>query len=251
MAYVKATGVVLKRTKVGDNDAILTIFTDSLGVIKASAKGIKSLKNKSFAGATLFSFSEFVLRPARDMYYLVSAELKVSFYNLSTNIERLAFATYIADITGYVFLENDPEPEALKLLLNTFYLLANSSGELRQVKCVYELKLLYYCGVGMHTESCLGCAKKEELLYFTLSGGVLCPDCRKNFPDFLAVSKNCVSALSYIMAAEDKKAFSFKVSEKVLDELEYITESFFKKHVDKDFYSLSYLNTILGKDKPL
>ncbi len=51
MAYVKASGVVLKRTKVGDNDAILTVFTDSLGIIKVSAKGIKSLKNKSFAGA--------------------------------------------------------------------------------------------------------------------------------------------------------------------------------------------------------
>ena len=248
MAYVKASGVVLKRTKVGDNDAILTVFTDSLGVIKISAKGIKSLKNKSFAGASLFSFSDFVLRPAKSMYYLVSAEQKASFYNLSTNIERLAFATYIADITSYVLMESDPEPKVLALILNTFYLLANSSGELRQVKSVYEIKLLSYIGVGMVVGNCLSCGISENLYYFTKEGGMLCPNCKGKFSDAVLISKDCASALFYIVNSEDKKAFSFKVPQKTLEELEYITESFLKRHISKDFYSLTYLNTILGKD---
>ena len=249
MAYVNCNGVVLKRTKVGDNDAILTVFTDSLGVIKVSAKGIKSLKNKSFAGASLFSYSFFTLRPARDMYYLVSAELKMSFYNLSTNIERLAYATYIADITAYCFNENQAEPSVLALLLNTFYLLANKSGDARQIKCVFEIKLLAYSGVGIEGGACISCGEGKELSCFTNEGGTVCASCRGKFPDSFKISPDAQKALFYITNAEDKKAFSFKASERILDELMYITEGFFKKHIDKDFYSLHYLNTLLGKDK--
>ncbi len=248
MAYVSCNGVVLKRTKVGDNDAILTVFTDNLGVIKVSAKGIKSLKNKSFAGASLFSYSYFTLRPAKDMYYLVSAELKMSFYNLSTNIERLAYATYIADITAYCFTENQAEPEALALLLNTFYLLANKSGDARQIKCVYELKLLCFSGIGIEAKVCLACGAEKGLLYFTNEGGVLCASCRKKFPDSFKISQDAQKAIFYITNTENKKAFSFKVSERVLEELLYITEGFFTKYIDKKFYSLHYLNTLLGKE---
>lgn len=249
MAYTKVSGVVLLSNKVGDNDAILTVFTDSLGVIKISAKGIKSLKNKSMAGAGVFSYSEFVLRKGRgELYYLVSAELKMSFYSLSANIERLAFATYIADITSYAYSENEPEPRVLPLILNTFYLLANSNGELMKIKSVYELKLLSYLGFGASVDSCIFCGKKDDLLYFTNQGGTVCSQCKSHYPDGVKISKDALKAISYIIGAPDNKAFSFKISNKVTDEIASIIEQFFKKHIEKNFYSLSYLKTILGKD---
>lgn len=248
MAYVKTNGVVIKRTNVGDNDAILTIFTDSLGIIKVSAKGIKSIKNKSFTGASLFSFSEFVLRPAKDIYYLNSAELKMSFYSLSANIEKLSYAAYIADITNYVFSENEPEPRALALLLNTFYLLANTNGDLRRIKSVYELKTLFYLGLGAETGSCIYCGEKKELNFFSNEGGTVCPSCAKNAPGVQKISPACLYALRYITSADDKKAFSFKIADRALSELSCISEEFFKRHVEKDFYSLKYLNSIIGKD---
>ena len=70
------------------------------------------------------------------MYYLVSAELIMSFYSLSVNIEMLAFATYIADITVYSFTDSDPEPSVLSLLLNTFYLLSKTDTDPKKVKNV-------------------------------------------------------------------------------------------------------------------
>lgn len=251
MAYVNANGVVLARTRVGDNDAILTVYTDALGIIKVSAKGIKSLKNKSHSGATLFSYSSFVLRPGKTMYYLVSAELIMSFYSLSANIEMLAFATYIADITVYSFTDSDPEPSVLSLLLNTFYLLSKTDTDPKKVKNVYELKMLYYMGVGINTSGCLSCGKDVKLAYFTKAGGLLCENCKKEFPDAFKISADCEKALKYITESEDKKAFSFKVSKKVMDEIEYITDTFLSQHIDKKFYSLTYLNNILGKESKL
>ena len=39
MEIIKTDGVVIKRTSVGDNDVILTVFTEKLGVIKRQQKG--------------------------------------------------------------------------------------------------------------------------------------------------------------------------------------------------------------------
>ena len=60
MEFLKTDGVVLRRTSVGDNDVILTIFTAEKGVLQASAHGVKSLKSRLAAGCALFTYGEFV-----------------------------------------------------------------------------------------------------------------------------------------------------------------------------------------------
>lgn len=250
MALIKVNGVVLKRTAVGDNDVILTVFTSELGVVKASAKGVKSYKNKFSAGTALFSYSEFILLKGKDIYRVRSCELLESFYNLSTNIERIAFATYIADLTAYTVKETIADARLLSLLLNTFYLLANSDRNLRLVKSVYELKLLCYSGLAPQLECCVSCGDTEHVDYISpQAGGLLCGECQNTARQVYPLSEPCLIALRFIVYSEDKKAFAFQLSDAALEELEAHIEHFMREHIDRDFYSLTYLNMILGKQK--
>ena len=249
MTTVKLKGVVLRRVNVGDNDVILTVLSDTLGIISVSAKGVKSLRHKSLAGTALFALSDFVVRTGSRMYSLVSAELTESFYNLATNIERLAYATYIADITSFSLREGDAPPELLPLALNTFYLLANSQNDLRPLKCVFELKLLYYLGEAPEMNGCIHCGANAGLDFFTNEGGLLCNDCRGKSLHSVKISDDCARAMRYILHSEDKRSFFFKISDRTLCELEDITEGYFAWQADRSFYSLDYLHNILGKRK--
>ncbi len=247
MEHLKTTGVVIRQTKVKDNDLIITIFTKDFGVIKASARGARGFKNQRAAGTSLFAYSEFILLPGKELYRVQSCELLESFYSLTSNIERLAFATYIADLTGYTVQEEEGTERLLSLFLNTFYLFARWGGELRAVKCVYELKLLEFLGFLPCLDSCTSCGKPETTYFSARHGGALCTDCSKAFPACRKISSACMEAMEYILASDDKKAFAFRLSNEVLYELEYHVGRMLTECVDHKFYSLDYLNTVLGK----
>ena len=54
-------GLVVKELKVGEADRIITILTDRYGLIRASARGSRNLKNKLFSATGMFCYSEFTL----------------------------------------------------------------------------------------------------------------------------------------------------------------------------------------------
>ncbi len=247
MELLKTNGVVIRQTRVKDNDLILTIFTGEFGVIKASARGAKGFKNRLAAGTSLFAYSEFILCPGKEMYRVNSCELLESFYSLTSNIERLAFASYIADLTSYTVQEESGAEELLSLFLNTFYLFARWGGELRIVKCVYELKLLEFLGFAPYIEACVSCGNPQAELFSVAEGGLFCESCA---PGHMVrpMSRACMDAMNYILTQDNKKAFAFRLSPQVLSELEGWIGRLFDQYIDHHFYSLDYLNTVLGKD---
>ena len=244
MELLKTTGVVIRQTKVKDNDLIITIFTKDFGVIRASARGARGFKNQRAAGTSLFAYSEFVLMPGRYLYRVQSCDLIESFYSLTTNIERLAFATYIADLTGYTVQEEEGTERLLSLFLNTFYLFARWGGELRTVKCVYELKLLEYLGFSPYLDACTSCGNTEAAYFSPEEGGLVCESC--HHARHQKISPACKNAMQYILESDDKKAFAFRLSPEVLYELEYHVGSLMTACIDHTFYSLDYLKTVLG-----
>lgn len=248
MELTKTTGVVLRRTTVGEGDALLTILTRDMGVIKASVKGAKNYKNRNSAGTAPFSYSEFVLHPGREIYRVNSCLLLESFYNLSTNIERLAFANYAAELASYVAGEGSEDSELLPFVLNTFYLFANSDKSLRLVKSVFELGLLSRIGFSPQLLECYVCGKKDELMFISArAGGVCCAEHAHKMPDEQRISKPCLMAMRHISSSLPGKAFSFTLSQKACCELEEIVELFMKEYIARDFYSHTYLNKIIGK----
>ena len=117
---IKTKGVVLNRTFVGEKDAIIKILTEDSGVISASARGVKSMKSKLSAGCSLFSYSDFLLTESKGRYIVTSASLLEGFYGLSSNIERLSYATYAAELAVAISPDADDAAAIIPLLLNTF-----------------------------------------------------------------------------------------------------------------------------------
>lgn len=244
MEYIKTTGVVLKRKTVKEGDAIISVLTSDMGVICAFVKGAKNYKNRNSQGSNPFCYSEFVLSPGRDMYRVNSCLLLESFYNLSTNIERIAYATYIADLVDFTVKENVGDERILPFVLNTFFLLANSDKNLRLIKCVFELRLLCLIGLTPELDSCIKCGSNEPAYMNAAIGGTLCSACGTGEEQ---ISKTVLSAMRYVKDADDKKVYSFTIPNELILEFENHTSHFIKEHIERDFYSLTYLNKIIGK----
>lgn len=244
---IKTKGIVLSRTFIGEKDAIIKILTEKSGVISASAKGVKNIKSKLSAGCSLFSYSDFLLTESNGRFIVASASLSDSFYGLSANIERLSYATYIAELSTAV----SPAPEdaalLIPLILNTFYLLANSKKDLRLIKCVFEMRLLCALGYAPELDGCVECGETDELCFFSpTEGGIVCRGCGGNFVTQI-ISPDTLDALRYVKDADDKRAFSFALSRANLDEFESCTEKMTESIAGFRLSSLNYLKQITGR----
>lgn len=247
MEQIKTDGVVLKRTFVGEKDAIIKILTREAGLVSASVKGIKNLKSKLSAGAGIFRYSDFVLSRQKDRYIVTQSVQKEGFFGLSSNIERLSYAAYFAEITMAFTPSAEDANAILPLLLNTLYLLSNSEKDANLIKCVFELKLLSLLGYAPTLDACASCGETEALQFFSpTAGGILCASCIGS-QQACILSEDTLSAMRFVQNADDKKAFSFALPPDCIDEFTRCTEKMLETIFSRPFASLTYLKQITGK----
>ena len=62
---VSSDGLIIMEKAISENDKLVTILTRKFGIIRAFAKGVKSVKNKNFSSVQLFCYSDFILFKGR------------------------------------------------------------------------------------------------------------------------------------------------------------------------------------------
>jgi DNA repair protein RecO (recombination protein O) len=249
---IQTRALTLKRSALGDNDALLALLTEKRGLVRAVAKGVKSYKSKLRAATTLFSFGELELKKgAGELWTVCGAEVVFAFYNLGADVEKLSCASYIAELAAFAAQETDAEEseKLVALTLSAFHLLANAGRDPLLIKSAFELKLLDAAGMAPYVERCLLCESAQNLKSFSAeAGGVLCESCAQERPS-RPIGADVLSAMRFVLASETKKSFSFRLGAGFTRELAAHTEAFLETHFDRKFESLAYLKGVLGETK--
>ena len=226
-------GLVLKETRYKESDRILTILTPGLGVISASAQSSLRLKSKLFSACGLFCYSEFTLVPGRNMYTVREAAVKNVFHGISSSIEGMSLAMYLAEMAAALTPTGQEAERELRLLLNCLYMISEHKADLRAIKAVFELRTMSECGFLPQLVCCRDCGTYDAGDAFYLDGK------RCN------LDRNALFALRHICLVEDKKIFSFKISVGSLEKLAAVAEQYALTHLDKPLKSYDFLKTVL------
>ena len=241
-------GLVLRQTKVGEADSILSILTPGRGVITASAKGSLRLKNKLFSGCGLFCYSEFTLFEGRTMFRVDEAQVKNSFFGLRQSVEGTALAMYMAEMAAALAPVGEEADNQLRLLLNSLYLISEQKKPLHQIKAVYELRTICAAGYMPDILCCRGCGRYDGTpFYFDPAGGhLLCESCAAAEGKRPNLDPAALTALRHIALMEDKKIFAFSIKDESMELLGQAAESYALGRLDKPMKSLAFLKAMLG-----
>ncbi len=221
---------------------MLTILAEGIGVISACAYGVRSKRSKMKAATQLLCFGEFVLsRKQGDIYRVDSAEILDSFYHVCEDITKLALANYLCELAKDAFADGDSS--VLALLLNTLYVLAYREIDQGLAKAVFELKAAKYAGYEPCMDTCINCGKSESLSSFCFDGGMKCDTC-KSAAD-MKINSDIFRAIKYILDAEDKKIFSFSVSDEVKNALVLLAEGYVLNKSEHAYKSLDYYKKLI------
>lgn len=253
MDFITAKGLIVKETDFNEADKMLTIMTDSYGLLHAKASGIKSLKRKELSGAKPFLYSEFTFSQKGDSLNLREANMVHSFLDIKNDLIALSLGFYILDILGNIAMDNQPNETLLRLTLNTLFALNQGKKDAALIKAAYELKVADIEGFTPHTFECMECGDELDeasFCYFdVLNGGILCKDCCQDVQrNILKISMPTLCAINYILDADIKSFLSFDLSAEAREEFSQVCEKYFLTQSDFHPKTLTYYKKVMLSD---
>ena len=244
--YLTTRGLVLRETKYKEADKILTVLTEDVGKLTVNARGVFRKGSKIAAGCQLLTFSEFTLFENRGRWTVDEAQSAEQFLGLRSDISLLALGAYFAELLETVSDEDSPDPEILRLGLNSLYALAGNYYPPEHIKAVFELRLMCLSGYEPQLDFCPVCQNIPERPVFSTRGGtVVCAGCAGfDYGETVSLTPGALDALRYIERAENKKIFSFSLSERDEAVLARVCESYVIAQLERSFASLDYWRSV-------
>lgn len=252
MGLLKTEGIITKTTKYSETSLIVTLITKDFGKISAIAGNVRTSKSHMRMGLQLFAYSEIVVYEGRGkngLYKLNEVNLIEPFGNIRTDLEKLAYASYFAEVANGAVAEDNPDDEVLRLLLNTLFALDRDLCSQKKIKTVFEWRIASLSGYEPDVEACIKCGKVQgEVLLALAEGEVFCQDCVSTLADCAWLSEGMRKIIKYICETEGKRIFSFDASDAVIDYLGALGERYIQIQFDKRFPTLEYLKKVLNPD---
>lgn len=238
-------GLILKEQNIGERDKLVTVLTETEGVLRAFVRGAKSVKSKKQAATTKFCYAQLTLYEGKDSYVIDDAEAIELFFGLREDLDKLALGEYFLEL-GLLFApEGQDAHEELRLLLNSLYMLANGSKSPETLKALTELRLLALAGYAPNLVACETCGRFEsDPMYLDMANGLLyCDSCAPASAPF-RLQPGVLNAMRHIVFSDWKQLYAFETSGTVTEELGYITEAYLRAHADRRLATLDFYNGV-------
>ena len=247
--HITTCALVLRSVDYRDSDNILTLFTQELGIITASARGCRKKGSAIASGCQLLAWSELVLYDYQGRWSVKEAAAQRLFQGVRDDIVRLALGCYFAEVAELLAVEGLPCPELLSLTLNSLHALDRlQSIPPLQVKTAFEWRALCLAGYEPAVDLCPCCAASppEEPRFHILEGTVHCARCRDRLGGGISMplSPQALSALQYIVHGDPKRLFSFHLDPASLKQLGDAAEGYLHAQLERGFSTLDYYKAL-------
>lgn len=259
MDRITVRGLNVKETEVGESDKIITLVTQERGKMTVTGKGVKSLRSRNMVACQPFAYSTYVLKKSKKFWYVEEAELINCFFGLRGDMDRLCLAAYICDVLDYISVENAPEPDILRLTLNTLYAISDRPDiPLSIIKAAFEFRCVSELGMCPDLSVCDVCACEAvgDVYLDVMNGRLLCPDCKPRAEKeeemtsvtarlYYILSSDVLSAMRYIASAPLEKILAFNLDEDGTYLLGKVCEGYLTNHLEHKFSTLDFYKSIL------
>jgi DNA repair protein RecO (recombination protein O) len=243
------SAIVLRARLFGDSDKIVSFLTIDRGKITGIAKGAKRSR-KRFANSLepLSVVNLHVREPSHPgLAFIVAADLQFAFKRLLASLEKIAFASYMVEITEGLIAEGEENRAVFEHLRGGLQYLEDNDGSLRFLSA-FELKLLRLTGYQPLLERCKRCGKDRRDQAATQwhfspgEGGILCPYCSRFKKEVLSLSPTALQVLADLQSENGPIPSRILLPSAVVKEIRSVLLRFIQFHVDHELKSAPFLS---------
>lgn len=246
MAIYRTRAVVLKSMDLGESDKIITILSRDRGKLRMVARGVRRFRSRLVGGTLPFCYSDFLVYEGRTLDSVSQCEIIESFMPLREDLVKMAYASYIAELTSEFLPEGDANEKTFLLILKTYRLMSKCFNPETMTK-VFELRLLSFLGYNPELERCVCCGGEVTGNQINLSpkqGGIVCGRCRLTAIDSMQVNKQTVATLKTLTNISTGELKLLKIPSWTMAELSEVLRQFIIYYLGKQLKSLKFLDTV-------
>ena len=242
--------IIIKKTKLGEADTILTLYTPNLGKIQGFAKSLRKTKSKMAGHLELLTHSQISLVRGRNIDTITGAQTINSFLPIKSDLELTSYALYATELVNQFAAADVEDLPVFELLLATLKRLSagdNSDLVLRY----FELHLLDLVGYRPQLEQCVACHKplKEGTNYFSPgAGGMVCSTCRPSQPFSYPLSVEAQRALRLLQNSDYKSVSEMVLTSELSHQLAIVIRNYIRYLLERDVKSAAWLDSLRAQN---
>jgi DNA repair protein RecO (recombination protein O) len=179
--------LVLRKTKLGETDLIVTLLASDGSQVRAVAKGARKPRSRFGARVEPYSVVDLLLHTGRSLEVIAEAETVSAHGGLRADLDRATAAAVVADVLDKISLEGQVEPKLFDMASVTLDVLeAAPVAALRALVAAFLLKALAMQGYRPALDACASCGRAAEgpgaVAFSMEAGGCLCDACAGRDP---------------------------------------------------------------------
>lgn len=251
MAIQKTHGILLRRQDLRETSIILTFYTRGFGKIKGIVRGVRGPRGYAGGGALeVISLDEIVFyeRRSGDIYTISQCDLVDYFDPVRRSLDKLSYASYMAELLDSITAAADRNDEAFDLLYNSLKLLSDDASPRRSAR-IFEIKILYLMGLMPSMDACAGCGGDvaQGPRFSFVRGGLVCKECARSDRQSQPILPGTAKFIEHVLTAPFEKASRIKVAAPVGRELETILRRFLDYHIERRLKTVQFIREIEGR----
>ena len=238
--------IVIKKTRLGEADSILTFYTPHLGKIQGFAKSIRKPKSKMAGHLELLTHSHVSLARGKNLDTITGSQTINSFLPLKSDLWLTSCGLYIAELVNQFTAEHQENSMLFQLTLESLNHLCQA-GNKDLVLRYFELHLLESVGYRPQLRECVTCHRELEPTDNSFSpnaGGMLCPDCSHSQYLAYPLPVNTQKVLRLLQNSDFDNASRVKIDSVLAHELEEVISGYLKYLLEKEVKSAAWLETL-------
>lgn len=245
----KTKAVVLRSQDLQEADKLIVLYSEKTGKIKAVAKGVKKTSSRFGAKLEVFTFLNLILfqKGNSSLEIITSAQIIDSFKEIRQDLRKIAYGSYIAELTESLLVDKEEDRRILSLILRSLHWLRLEADPL--LPLAFTLRIISLLGYKHDLSHCLACGKEinGEIGISPVMGGTVCPACDK---EALQISMSGLSLLKNLLKSDLKQIRRLSVSPEIIDELESLVfKGYLPCYLSRPLKSVEFLEEFKGEGK--
>ena len=183
----KGRAIVLRKTKLGEKDLIITFLDESGSLRRGVAKGARKPGGSYAARLELFTVADVMFAEGRSLDIVTDAKRAFDAHETLVGLEQTTCAAPIAELICYVAQEGLKHERLYEMTALSFSTLARCERDAcPPVTAAALLKALSMAGFRPSFDTCIECGSRigypldeEKVALSYVDGGIVCASCGK------------------------------------------------------------------------
>jgi len=179
--------LVLRHTKLGETDVILTLLSDAGKPVRAVAKGLRRPGSRFCGRLEPYSEVDLLLHTGKSLEVVSEVRSVDAHAALRSDLDRTAAAAVVADLMDRLAVDEQSEPKLFDAAAATFAAIeAAAAAKVPALVVAFLIKALSVHGYRPELHACVACSAGVsglvQVRFSPAQGGILCPECERLDP---------------------------------------------------------------------